>query len=164
MTDEQAISANHIILSMNRMLNACAGEGSIPGILYVQLDNCWRENKIKNRHLIYPLECLVARRVFEMVEVACLPIGHTHMDIEQTFRTTTQWLDTHEAITREDLHNVLPQFYNEQNVVSSLEEVENWSGQCESKGCLNKKKNITQYHVLRLSRDNAASCSNANEC
>lgn len=99
-----------------------------------------------------------------MAEVGFLAVDHIHTDIYQTFSTTSRRLDTNDAITREGVHNVLSQCYKEQTVVSSLNEVANWSGLCESKVNLNKVTNITKYRFFRLSRDNAASCSNAEEC
>lgn len=45
MTDEHATGANHIIESIQRLLNECADAGPISGILYLQLDSYWRENK-----------------------------------------------------------------------------------------------------------------------
>lgn len=131
-------------------------------MLYLQLDDCWRENN--NRYLTSFLQCLVAWSVFKMVAVGFLPVGHTQTDIDQRFSTTSKRLDTHDAITKEDLHNVLSQCYDDHTVVSILKEVGNWSGLCESKGCLNKVKNRTQYCFFRLSRDKPASWINAEEC
>lgn len=56
---------------------------------------------------MYFLHSLVSWKVFDMVEVGFRTVGHTHTDIDQTFSTTSRQLDTHDAITREDLHSVL---------------------------------------------------------
>jgi hypothetical protein len=47
-----------------------------PKKLFLQLDNCGRENK--NRYLLAYLDRLVAVGVFESIQVSFLPVGHTH--------------------------------------------------------------------------------------
>lgn len=46
-------------------------------VLYLWLDNCWRENK--NRYMIAICAWLVDRRVFLKVYLLFLPKGHTHV-------------------------------------------------------------------------------------
>lgn len=41
-TDEHATVSNHIIESIHRIVNEVADDGSLPGIFYLQLNNCWR--------------------------------------------------------------------------------------------------------------------------
>ena len=53
----------------------------LPPVLYLQLDNCTRENK--NTYLFAYLCWLVERHVFEEVFVSYLPTGHTHFDPDQ---------------------------------------------------------------------------------
>ena len=53
----------------------------LPRILYLQLDNCFRENK--NTYLFAWLSWLVERSVFDHVFVSFLPTGHTHFDCDQ---------------------------------------------------------------------------------
>ena len=55
----------------------------LPPHLYVQLDNCWRENK--NKYFFAYLCLLVELKVFVDVEVNFLMVGHTHEDIDQVF-------------------------------------------------------------------------------
>ena len=56
--------------------------GRLPPVLYLQLDNCWRENK--NRTLLNWLGSLVERGLFsEGIEVGFLPVGHTHNEVDQ---------------------------------------------------------------------------------
>ena len=53
--------------------------------LYLQLDNCWRENK--NRTVIAFLGHLVHCGAFDEIQLSFLPVGHTHCDIDQDFST-----------------------------------------------------------------------------
>jgi hypothetical protein len=48
----------------------------IPKKLFLQMDNCWRENK--NRFVLAFCDRLVALGVFESVQLSFLPVGHTH--------------------------------------------------------------------------------------
>jgi hypothetical protein len=50
--------------------------GFLPPILYVQLDNCPRENK--NTYVFAYLAWLLERGIFREVYVSFLPVGHTH--------------------------------------------------------------------------------------
>ena len=55
--------------------------GKLPPHLFLQMDNCFRENK--NVYVLGYLSWLVERGVFEKVELSFLPVGHTHEDIDQ---------------------------------------------------------------------------------
>ena len=53
-----------------------AKRGSLPKTLYLQLDNCTRENK--NIAVSCFVSWLLERGIFERIEVSYLPAGHTH--------------------------------------------------------------------------------------
>ena len=55
--------------------------GGLPDVLYLQMDNCARENK--NTYLLTYCAWLVERGVFSNVFVSFLPVGHTHFDPDQ---------------------------------------------------------------------------------
>ena len=57
------------------------GEAGLPKTMYLQLDNCFRENK--NTYLIAYLCWLIERRVFDEIFLSFLPTGHTHFDPDQ---------------------------------------------------------------------------------
>ena len=57
------------------------GEEGLPRTMYLQLDNCFRENK--NTFVIAYLCWLVERRVFDEIFLSFLPTGHTHFDPDQ---------------------------------------------------------------------------------
>ena len=51
-------------------------EGILPENIYIQLDNCSRENK--NKYFIASMALLVARDVVRTVQMNFLMVGHTH--------------------------------------------------------------------------------------
>ena len=55
--------------------------GKLPPTLYLQLDNCARENK--NTYVIMYLVWLVERRIFKVIYLSFLPVGHTHNDVDR---------------------------------------------------------------------------------
>ncbi|XP_052097971.1 uncharacterized protein LOC127732831 [Mytilus californianus] len=85
-------------LTMNIILNSLwQVKDKLPNILYIQMDNCFRENKNK---WVFALCCfLVEMKVFEKVKVNFLMVGHTHEDIDQLFSRFSNWLSRHSAIT-----------------------------------------------------------------
>jgi hypothetical protein len=56
-----------------------------PHILYLQIDNCWRENK--NTTMMRYLNLLLKFGWFKQIEVYVLTLGHTYEDIDQMFST-----------------------------------------------------------------------------
>ena len=55
--------------------------GGLPPVLYLQLDNCIRENK--NTVFIGYLCWLLERGIFKEIRLSFLPVGHTHFDCDQ---------------------------------------------------------------------------------
>jgi len=95
MTEEWPTGANHVIEALHRTLQANAqSRSSVPPILFVQFDNCTRENK--NRYTLSYLEMLVANGVYQELYASFLPIGHTHEDVDQAFSRISQRLKSHE--------------------------------------------------------------------
>ncbi len=66
--------ANLTIHVLQHILNTW--EGTLPPILYLQLDNTARENK--NKYVMSYLHMLVNLGVFEKIKVGFLLVGHTH--------------------------------------------------------------------------------------
>ena len=56
-------------------------EHGLPETLYLQLDNCFRENK--NTYVFAYLVWIIERAVFKHIFVSFLPVGHTHFDADQ---------------------------------------------------------------------------------
>jgi hypothetical protein len=57
---------------------------ALPPILHVQLDNCAKDNKCRYVFCFWSL--LVAKAIFKEVFVSFLMVGHTHDDIDASFR------------------------------------------------------------------------------
>ena len=151
MTEEHKTGANHIIETIHRFLVRKRAEGPLPAKFYIQMDNCSRENK--NKYLMGYLEMLVATSVFSCVEAGFLPVGHTHEDIDQVFSRTASKLRVTNAITLDDMHQVLRSTYNQKAHVERLKRLVNWSGLCDDQRCLNKIDKITQWRYFMFTRD-----------
>jgi hypothetical protein len=54
-------------------------------VLYLQMDNCWRENK--NQHVFTFLAILVKLNIFRKIKLNFDLVGHTHEDIDQLFKS-----------------------------------------------------------------------------
>lgn len=152
MTEEQETGANHIIETLHRVLSMRAKRGSLPPELYIQLDNCTRENK--NHFFLSYVEYLVAMGVFDRVEVGYLPVGHTHEDIDQVFSRSAERLRSNDAITLGDLHSELSSVYNDLTDVYHMKKIVNWSGLCHEAKCTANISNFSQYrYFLFLRKD-----------
>lgn len=150
MTEEQQTGANHIIEAIHRFLNAKRAKGCLPPSLFVQLDNCSRENK--NHFFMSYMEFLVSARVFDVVECGFLPVGHTHEDIDQAFSQTSTRLRSNNAITLQDLHAQLQHANRGHTCVHHMKRIINWSGLCTSSNCFRRVDNITQYQYFKFCR------------
>ena len=95
MTDDHETGSNHIVECLHRFINDVGRGGCLPRTLFVQLDNCVRENK--NHYLLAYIDALVRWSVFDCIEVGFLPIGHTHCDVDQEFSSTSDRLKYHDA-------------------------------------------------------------------
>ncbi|CAG2197711.1 unnamed protein product [Mytilus edulis] len=76
-----AHGSNLTITALFNILNIM--KDSLPEVLYLQMDNCGRENK--NRYVIAFLCLLVELGIFRKVKLSFLMKGHTHEDIDQLF-------------------------------------------------------------------------------
>lgn len=63
-------------LTCNFLLQILLKLEKLPKILYLQLDNCWRENK--NRYFFGFVGFLVQKKIFDQVYICFLMKGHTH--------------------------------------------------------------------------------------
>lgn len=148
MTEEHQTGANHIVESLHRFLMDRSLYSEVPPTLYLQFDNCTRENK--NRFFLAYVECLVRWKVFKQIDVSFLPIGHTHEDIDQAFSTTSKRLQVHDAITLRDLQDQVRKAYNRHTSVSHMKHVINWSGLCSQEAVLTTKKNFSHYRYFKF--------------
>lgn len=130
MTEEFESGANHVLEFVHRVLNCKkALLGKRPQIIYVQVDNCTRENK--NRYFMAYFEMFVGRGVLMEVQISFLPVGHTHTDIDQSFSCVVNRLRVVSTVTMSDLITELRHCYTPRDNATELLEVGNFSGWCE---------------------------------
>ncbi len=148
LTEEYPTGANHVVEAIHRYLSERVNQSVLPKTLYIQVDNCTKENK--NRYLFSYVESLIRWKLFEEIEVAFLPVGHTHEDIDQCFSRTSDRLRCHDAFTLQDLIGELRHVYNNQTSVVEMNNVVNWSGLCENESCLTNLKNFSKYRYFKF--------------
>ena len=154
MTSEHETGANHIIEALHRTLATKAASSKLQGVLYLQVDNCTRENK--NTFLFCYLECLVAWGVFQEIFVSFLPVGHTYADIDQAFSCTSRRLHSNDAATIEDLHKELRSSFTPEPFVVRMLHVVNFSALCKLENSIGRVKPFSKYRYFRFYRDEDA--------
>lgn len=155
MTEEHETGANHIIEAIHRYLNTRFTQSPLPRTLFVQLDNCSRENK--NHFFMAYIEFLVAMRIFDVIELGFLPVGHTHEDIDQIFSQTSARLRANDAVTLPHLHEQLSHVNNGRTNVSHMKRITNWSGLCSQENIIQRVDNITRHQYFKFSRSFSSS-------
>lgn len=149
MTEEYETGANHVIEVAHRVLQRKKElMGKLPPNLFVQVDNCIRENK--NRFFFSYFQSLVHLGVFKTVQVSFLPIGHTHADIDQSFSSIGAHLSINEAFTFDDMLCELSKCYAGRARAFNLNRILNYSGLCLASGCLANVVDFTEYRYFRF--------------
>lgn len=90
-----------IHLLMKTLVRVLETTGRLPPILYLQMDNCWRENK--NQYLMTFLSLLLKLKVFVKIKLNFDLVGHTHEDIDQMFKVLNEYLKRGDIPTFERL-------------------------------------------------------------
>ena len=80
-SDKWEHGSNQTITFLQKVLVECEkrskrDDGRLPPVLFLQADNCGRENK--NRYLIAYLSSLIKKGIFKEIYLSFLPVGHTH--------------------------------------------------------------------------------------
>ena len=77
MSDKWEHGSNQTIELLQRtLLDIESKKKQLPPVLFLQADNCWRENK--NRFVMGYLSWLIKRGIFREIYLSFLPVGHTH--------------------------------------------------------------------------------------
>ena len=63
---------------------------ALPSHLYIQADNTSRE--MRNQYCLLWGATLLAKRTFRSVSFGFLPVGHTHIDVDQRFSSIATYL------------------------------------------------------------------------
>ena len=165
MTEDHETGANHVIECVHRFIDSKNKTTGLANVLYIQMDNCTRENK--NRYMFSYLESLVCYGVFTEVYASFLPIGHTHSDIDQLFSRTATRLRSRPAVTLTDLHKELEKCYTPEPHVEYVKEVANLSGLYETEKAVVASKSVkfSEYRYFRFRRvSTIRSTSDDNTC
>ena len=151
MTEEFSTGSNHIIEALHRVLDKkYHEEGFLPPTIYIQLDNCSRENK--NHYLLSYLESLVGLGVFNDVQASFLPVGHTHEDIDQVFSSLARHLRTTDAHTMTELIKEMKNTWKRESIVAEMKNMINYSDLCEYQKLLTRVQGISQFRYFRFTR------------
>ena len=97
------------------------GRGKLAKTLYLQLDNCPRENK--NSYLVAFCNWLVQRHVFDTIELSFLQVGHTHNECDQVAYRISFACRHNDVCTRGDLAKINRNGYTPKPFVTHLDEV-----------------------------------------
>jgi hypothetical protein len=95
--------------------------GTLAKTLYLQLDNCPRENK--NTYIVAFCNWLVQRHVFGTVELSFLPVSHTHNECDQVASRISFACRHNDICTRADLATIIRNCYTPKPFVMHLDEV-----------------------------------------
>lgn len=128
----------------------------LPPVLFVQLDNCTRENKNSFTHGYF--ELLVVRGVFKKVVARYLPKGHTHEDIDQMFSRTGAGIRDKNICTIPELHAALGESFTPQPIISHIDSTINTKALFEVNRLLRPSSELsgfTVYHEFSFTVDAA---------
>ena len=88
--------------AISRTLESVADSGKkLPRTAFVQLDNCYRENKCKSLYAWFGT--LILLGIFDEIIINYLPVGHTHEIIDQLFSKISQALRRNDYATVTEL-------------------------------------------------------------
>ena len=90
-----------IHLLMKTILRVIEAKKKLPPNLYLQMDNCWRENK--NQYMMTFLALLIKLKVFVKIKLNFDLVGHTHEDVDQMFKVLNEHLKREHLPTFEHL-------------------------------------------------------------
>lgn len=116
--DEYKKNANLILSCFYiHLIEHFTSTGKHPPILWLQADNCFKENK--NRWMLAFCCWLIHIGWFREIMISMLPPGHTHIDIDQMFSTFSRWLDIHSVEFLEDLVEAINKSYKKETTKPS---------------------------------------------
>ena len=123
--------------------------GPLPPTLYLQMDNCSRENK--NQYVMALATLLVERGVFRKVKISFLPVGHTHDDPDQMFSCFNRAFSAHVLYVLDHIATLAKASYEPTPLFVHLDDMGSYSTLL--KPYLKKFEGITKPRVFRIKRD-----------
>ena len=95
--------------------------GTLPPTLYLQFDNCLRENK--NAYVCAYLSMLIERGVFKRIYMSFLPVGHTHDIVDQVNSRLSVACRNVDIPSRQDLIAIMEDAYTPKPRVIKLDKI-----------------------------------------
>ena len=133
------------------LLDILSKMGSLPPVLFLQLDNTTKQNK--GRFLMAFLAYLVLMGVLKSAYINFLPVGHTHEDIDQFFSRLSVYLRSHNAPDVPALLDALRSCFHKfgkRPIVAPWTKVANISSYLGEYTTRNLSMDITLYYQLRI--------------
>ncbi|XP_071151155.1 uncharacterized protein, partial [Mytilus edulis] len=125
------------------------GNGQLPPVLYVQLDNTCRENK--NKYFVGMMAYLVKKKIVREVWMSFLIVGHTHEDVDQTFSKISHSLSKNNALTMNDLHDIVK--HSQQPVPKTRDMKAVWNISAWLEHSINGMNSVTSPRIFRIFND-----------
>jgi hypothetical protein len=95
-----------------------------PSILYIQADNCCRENK--NIYVLGYLAYLIKLDIFDKIVLSFGVVGHTHNEVDAYFGHLAGYMTRHEVYNVEGYEEALRKCNKNVIKVTHLTELVNW--------------------------------------
>ena len=120
--------------------------GVLPDTLYLQMDNCIRENK--NTYVFCYICWLVERGIFKTVYVSFLPVGHTHFDCDRLASRIAIAMKYRDVTSMSQLCMLIEECHHPSPNVETIEAVADVKGLFNPSGSNNCP--VTKSRVQRL--------------
>ena len=98
--------------------------GILPPIFYLQLDNCFRENK--NTYVWAFCAWLIETKVFKQVFVSFLPTGHTHFQPDQFASRISTGVKFRDVLTVDAYIQLIMECSSPSAIVEMVDDVYDW--------------------------------------
>ena len=120
---EKVVIFHHHLRSHSLFLFSLQLNGFLPDILYLQADNCYRENK--NHALLCYLGNLLERGVFKEIHISYFCVGHTHFGPDQVASRISCGCRLHTIENRLENADVIANCYTPRLLIRHLDTVAN---------------------------------------
>ena len=132
--------------------------GRLPPKLYLQVDNCWRENK--NCYLLNWLISLVERGLFpDGIYLSFLPVGHTHNEVDQVASRISIALRNRDIHTPDELVRLLKNAFDDMDVrfISQVADTKEFLNPQQkdswTKSRFKRIQNVSAYRFFKIYRN-----------
>lgn len=123
--DRFPTGADSVITILLDCLREAETNAPLPPVLYLHMDNCWRENK--NKYVVSICNLLVRLGIFEKVKLCFLPVGHTHDDVDQMFSRFSVALQRTDIVTLDGLWDACRASYRPCPEIKHIDSMGAWA-------------------------------------